>query len=1189
MNYSKLKKERKAASQRERLDKLLLPYPCGLTRGEIEMLLATGDDKPVSEHEDVSLGVEREPVSEHTLLRYPRAVRGADRYSPMGEFRRTDSPGDILITYLVNRKLRFRSAADKKRGRSGDFAHENYSVACKRFREAVEDSLLSGHQFIPGGFYRTVSVVQPQPTAPPRREVKIRGMENLSYLQVLIAEWDEPLQGYASIDEIAARHPFISENAALVAESVSGFPKGRAFFVLPTFATERTDIDFLLTSLHAEFAELGEELDKSGSNPTNGAFGRIGMHHVWLDKFLSGDVLARWKAAWDARPKQKAVHSGVDGGLLRDLSEEHREAISKLEFNSSGWSTTKIPCPWANHEHDAFGGAGNGTAVRMHDGGAVSLRCFKCGESRRYRRRARMPILKRVSDADGDDAELATDVDAVRAILKTDVLDFLKSQPADDIRAQVLLLRQDTGSGKSYGVIANTETLIHISAHGDLADEACETSRGLNKTARRWRARDYLWKENLEAVGVRYVNAITEEERYRLLAQVRSGKGKCAFVDIGERLLAAGHSMAESLCSLCSELEDCKSQFYLQQHSLEWIDASPHIFIALPELQLAADPLMAAWADRLQEGGDRTLILDDVCPSRLPPRREIFLNGIEKLLVSRSESWVNSEGNARFENAESLRFLKRLEIFLKGQGDIEALHEIIGAFSREVIAELARIPYYFKISRSGPETAYTCWHSGYANLARHMPNAILEEKGEEIDSALDFNPKNEEKLTIEQIEANEKIEDNLTKEEIEAMRRADYRRLGVDFVNGLRNGWHRFFLKPHTAFASGIFDQNAPVPIVDGFGWVAALFDEDSVIRRIDDEDGRPGLEIVMATRLNFPKTIALSATASREEWAAVLDVKEADTDSVELRASGGERLAFKEGVRIYQVDRAKYTDQSFFELEAGEVVGPGPRLGDAIAIIGKVLEKNLSAVVFGRKKMEALLVDGLAAAVSPEALARFDFVNYSSMIGLNELAHKDAAFLFLPSPSPEALKTRCASQFREIFHELDFDSREEGEVEAGNWVMTSTVFSDARVQSVSEQMIYECLYQAAMRLRPMLFSGKLIFLLTAFPVKGFTERKERIAVSMDDILRADDIRAITPELSTDERIARRLAAGEDIKGIAESEGVSERQVYRVKGVNDKSERDAAVRAAAAAGKSARTISKETGLSRVTVSKILKG
>ena len=1174
MNKTQLDKMKASDAQKKRLDGILSLYPVGLTEKELTRILG-------------------EPVQPSALAAYPRTVRGVQRFGTCGIFEMPEKPSEVPITYLVNESVTVRRPSDKGKWEKKHFAHRNYVVRCAPFSEAVERSLFSGYQFVTGGFYRTP-------------DGKVRAGENLSYIQVLMAEWDNPLEGYQSIEEIAERHPFISENAALVTESVSGFPKGRAFFVLPTFATGE-QITAYRDGLVREFTEHGEPIDKGGSRAINGAFGRVGMRHVWRDNFVSGEALKRW-AAWAAeKPKRTS-----DAIPIRD-SEKLPDGI---EWNDEGFS--QYFCKSKFCRLDDSHGVGDAVFFKKRDDGGVVGYCYSCSkgwlEIRPRRRRERAPILKKDTDVvDSDEAELEADVASVRAALKKDVVYFLKRPRGEGKYAQVLLLKQDTGSGKTYGVISSVDTLIHISAHGGLADEAFETASQLENGAERWRSRDYQWLENLEAAKVKNPKSITEDERGRIEDLVFSdGQGMCAYVDVAEKLLSAGHSLGASLCGLCNWMETCKENAYLMQHSADWIRETPQIFIALPELQLAADPIMASWAKRLKtiqaddaderdaDEGDadkRVLILDDVCPSRLPPRRVIFDRGIEKLLLSRSESWVGESGNAHFENADSLKFLKRLEIFLKGTGDIEALNEILGAFrSGRIIGELSEIPYYLKISKHKGKTATTCWVSGKTCSVYQLPDTILAEIGEADAEAA--RKKEDDARKKKGWRLKKRTPDDINEEN---------RKAGEKLILRLRPGWHRFFLEPRTAFASGIFSQKAPIPIVDAaFGWVSALFKKDAVIRRVASEDGRPGLEIVMPAVLNFPKTIALSATANQEEWESILKVPDGEWEGkkvkmaqVEVEVSGGARLPFKENVRVYQVNRAKYTDRSFFDVDASGATVPGERLADAIAIIVKTLEHDLSTVVFGRDSMERLLVDGwegdgdgivgVSAAVSAERFARFTFVNYSSMIGLNDLGGKDAAFLFLPSPAPEALMTRCASQYREIFYELDFESRQSGEVRIGNWRMSTTVFSDARVQGVVEQMIYEALYQAAMRLRPMLFSGKLIFLVTAWPVKGLTDRKEVIPVSFSDILNAEDLRSITPELSTDERIAVRLENGDSLKEIAESEGVSERHVYRVKGVDDKTERDAAVRAASKAGKSMRAISKDFCIGFRTVAKILKG
>lgn len=744
-------------------------------------------------------------------------------------------------------------------------------------------------------------------------------------------------------------------------------------------------------------------------------------------------------------------------------------------------------------------------------------------EKQKWGRRA---ILTKISDAEITETSLSK----VRAAMDADLRAWLSQQRG--AKPHILILQQDTGAGKTTACIAEIDSLMHVSTHRALAEETCASAAARGHDVLLWRARDYGRDAALAVIGLSREDPMDEETRERYteacfeILEDGQARAMCAYPDKAEQLIERGHNLGEALCGVCHLAARCP---YLRQVNEAKI--AKQIFVCMPDW--LTDLQYQGFIEPLQ-GDDRVGILDDVCPSRIPSRRQVTYRQVLAMLAQRAVRLQDHWGEVHFQESPAAAFLSNfkriLEVPALSSQSIKTALEAAGG--KEIVEELSEVPAYVEVS------------------GKHIYSAFLRD-GARVRMGLTA-----QKIVLMELEAT-RVED-------------------------LQPGIHRFWVSPRVALKAGFYTWDDLPSVVNGeHGWCKAMLDDAALVRRIETETREPAVDIVVEANLNLQKMVILSATTDADEWRAVLP------ENTDITFRGGDaRLAWEQGTKVYQLNRAKYTDASFFTIDAGEVSGPGPRLGDAAKIIAKAVRAGLRSVIFGRSKMEDLLRAALVEELGGDP-PDCEFFNYAEIIGRNDFSDRDAAFAFLPSPSPEAVKARAAARYRMDFHHLDFETREDGQVNVQGAVLETRVYSDAKVQAVCQAMIDEDLRQALARLRMQLVGNKLLFLFTAWPVSGITERA--IGISFEDALAAADLRNIEPILSIEDRAAR----GDSVKKIAADVGITTQAVYKripKKRLTaaEKRARDERIRAGAAIGMTMEAIAVEEGISKKTVQRVLK-
>lgn len=860
---------------------------------------------------------------------------------------------------------------------------------------------------------------------------------------------------------------------------------------------------------------------------------------------IGGDGNARQSAHADKLP------TGVGKPLPEITTKEEWLTIAKeggvrpvgtWKKHRAGYDALRVFCPFCERDRCAyvtfteetksigFGCHTNTCKVDNGDPNHVSL-YVKAGYRKSERRRELAPILVKTGEGGGDDEKQYAALDALRQQFSAE-LEAFKSE--ENNSQQVLIFRYDTGVGKTYTVIVELENLLHVAPHGELTDESYQTAKSAGKDAFRWRSRRYGFETVCEAVGYPSTE-LTEEQREFLAEHLVAPENKdeegrsqamCVYPDVVERSLRRGHS-AQDVCKNCPIFKDCTESLYLSQYRTAW-DFS-QVFISLPELQLISDKRFASWAEQL--GQQRTAVVDDCPAEAIPPRILITLPKLTSLLAERSEEDYK-DIETSFEPAHSTHLLKEMIALVKSDENLNEARKRIrdsDDFSlHKAVIELSQIPFYFMTSDG---------------------NLI-------IDVSERFYTSEPDDTNDEDIE----LPDELFSREEDVL--------------------HRHFFYADKAWRIGLLShRDIPNIVEEEDGWADAFCNTKNTVRRTK-VNGYPAIEVIMPTVLNFEKTIIINASAHEDDFRRVLP------PSTDITFKTADALEWKEDCRVFQIHNARYTDASFFEKTHNEIIAPGPRLADVCAVMSKQLERGEKVLVVGRKALQREPISKFFDELREQMPtgAELAVINYGGTVGINKYAHFDTGFYFLPTPSQEDLEHTAAALYSDEFDDLDFETRVDGTVEILGFAIQMQIYADARVQAIAERRIREDIYQAVMRLRPMLFAGKTIVLLTGFPVDGLTNRADTTFFSLQDALTANCIQEIKPKLSVNER----LEQGESVKDIAETEGVSQGRIYQIKGVVDKSERDAQIKELAAEGLTDGEIGKRLDIHRTTVARIRK-
>ena len=724
-------------------------------------------------------------------------------------------------------------------------------------------------------------------------------------------------------------------------------------------------------------------------------------------------------------------------------------------------------------------------------------------------------------------------------------------------KKRFLLISYDTGAGKSYTMILNSDELLMISPHWELAAGNAKVSEekalglvmkpeDLERYRFLWQGKTAGWRAAALDLGFDPDGEIKTDLKTRRRFLSRFGKVQsdgrtlqCAFGDLVNRYHRNGYEFGTSFCPNCPFREECQQKGYHSQRGRA--AKANHVHIAWADVVF--DPALKTFAGLSKS---KTLaVVDDLPITEMTIRRAVSLPELDRLISERSEDWV-SDTDFDFkpdtgEQGGTLSFLKRLRWLLTTDGGPGDVKGALDAFQKKTLEtarrELARIPFYYSFDDDG----------------------IRDHKGKRTLSKEEFPELHEWLLKREQ-----------TREDA-----------GLSFLKKMQ----KVNLTPARALRLGVVDHgNLPAVVDPARGVVNALLDATARVRKVLKTDGARGLELSVKPTLNFQNTVLLSATANAEQVQGML------REGVDFSHEKGPAARWREGCRVLQINTGLYTGESFFKKPNGAAVsGPGPRLKDVVNAVLKEVRADRKVLLVGRK---ALTSEAVTSVLSPILEhPKVALLNYGAIDGLNDFSDFDTAFLMLPFPDRRELEDRAWAVHREDFDDLDFEKRENVKVSGAGLTMSMTSYSDERVRELALFLMQEQIYQAAMRLRPNLNPDKSIVILTALPIPGLTDRESTIAISFDDLLSVREVRELSFLNLPGATVTADLENGKTVNEIASARGVSERAVRnatRELRAVEKRERDNEIKKRGRAGESIRAIASAMGVSVGTVQDVLK-
>lgn len=277
--------------------------------------------------------------------------------------------------FLVNRSFCIRSPQDKERLPLGYHGHRNYSIQSGTIDDIL-DAYQKGFQVIPAEFERDLYG-------------NIRSQKHWKSQQIFLIEMDKDIQE-RTLQEVVANNAFIADNAYAVSESVrsryddpkdadcNGELRYRIWFAAAAPSQDIESVRWFVSRLLHEFPQA----DPAGSNITNGAYGKRGANILRIGNPISNEVLAKWGNEFRAYLDQKKRARRVP---LKHASAEIRGLVKDLNFDSSGVSDRRIPCPFQEHANDGEGAGNTNATVVFLNKRSITFFCHKCKRHETFR------------------------------------------------------------------------------------------------------------------------------------------------------------------------------------------------------------------------------------------------------------------------------------------------------------------------------------------------------------------------------------------------------------------------------------------------------------------------------------------------------------------------------------------------------------------------------------------------------------------------------------------------------------------------------------------------------------------------------------------------------------------------------------------------------------------------------------
>ena len=693
---------------------------------------------------------------------------------------------------------------------------------------------------------------------------------------------------------------------------------------------------------------------------------------------------------------------------------------------------------------------------------------------------------------------------------------YERTSETDD--QHMMILAYGAGTGKSTTAILNLKSYADISPTLELADEKHKKAVENGKNAMRHRSRNYNRKA---------VEHLTPETAPLGLDAI-NGAVPCVYPDACNALAKKNRNPSGTFCPSCPRFDECREKGYLSQ----WAEMPKHdaIFFSWQD-DFFSDPQYLSQIENIAKGkgDDFVLVLDEVDPATLPPKREHateFLNQI-------------ADDYQRFDAGNFLDMLiKETARATSPKAWATAVKDVLGKHLpselETIDIELEGIPVNVGFEES-PNPLFDLKGDKVFSTVAHITY-----KGDTRSCAVLSRRKGEKGLPVALYEMlhdgslDAWISDNIYPAE-----------------GWIPDNQYPKLLKFETFLRLGFGSMDTPEAIselpkrVVNFTADLQAFidsvksDTPACHKGYQDDNGtvRDGWTYYLRPSMNARRGILISASGVVD----ILNELYAHTD-IQIESLQGNPPAWEKRNKLFQLSTGRYTPaKSLIERDKDDdykAIALKPRGIELLHIITKESQIGKPNLVVAPKDFTA---EGDLTDV-PEiakllAMPNVHIINHYHAEGMNEYDHCENAFIFLFVPRPDEIERIASRIYRN--DTLCFD-REQITLEKAGMVLEKVWrYTDPRVQAVYDKECEKRLMQAITRLRQMIHEGKRVYLLTSEPVSGLP--------IVPILCTIPDLKGCQAEHGTLDELEAYLEskANRSITEATKQDGVSERTAYR--------------------------------------------
>ena len=682
----------------------------------------------------------------------------------------------------------------------------------------------------------------------------------------------------------------------------------------------------------------------------------------------------------------------------------------------------------------------------------------------------------------------------------------------------MMILAYGAGTGKSTTAILNLTAYADISPTLELADEKHNKAVENGKNAMRHRSRNYNRKA---------VEHLTPETA-PIGLDASKGEAPCVYPDACNALAKKNRHPSAVFCPACPRFDECRQDGYLSQ----WDMMPKHdaIFFSWQD-DFFSDPQYLSQVQSIAKGkgDDFVLVLDEVDPATLPPKRGYSTEFFNQI----------ADDYQRFDAGNFLDMLiKETARATSPKAWATAVKDVLGKHLpselETIDIELEGIPVNVGFEES--------------------PNPLFDLKGDKVFSTVaHITYKGDTRSCA--VLTRRKGEKGLPVALYEMLHDGSLDAWISDKIYPAE-GWipdnqYPKLLKFETFLRLGFGSMDTPESISElpkrltNFTADLKAFidsvksDTPACHKGYQDDNGtvRDGWTYYLQPSMNARRGILISASGVVD----ILNELYARTD-IQIESLEGNPPAWNPNNKLFQLSTGLYTPaKSLIERDKDDnykALALKDRGRELLQIITKEAHRGKPTLVVAPKDFTA---EGDLTHV-PEiakllAMPNVHIINHYHAEGMNEYDHCQDAFIFLFVPRPDEIERISSRIHRD--KPLCFD-REEITLEKAGVVLEKVWrYTDPRVQAVYDKECEKRLMQAITRLRQMIHEGKRVYLLTSEPVSGLP--------IVPILCTIPDMKGCQTEHGTLDELEEYLEnkANRSVKEAAEQDEVSERTAYR--------------------------------------------